>query len=365
MPLFDLSYGFLYPPNWKYLNAEDELLDAPTLVWDGDTSDASPDFTSITLDLDTPVGSYLYVEFSDDTFATVTETATPIALTENQINNVDPIALTVNDLTPGSYKARAYTKDPTNTNINSGVSDTVDITVAAAGITFVGYKLSTVPQSSQATYTIGTTSLSGGIGGDVQDGDTIILSYGSTSAGDLAISVDNHASITFTEVAELFADDSNDTNLAVAVGTISGTPPATFTINGTANTANGQVAILRCYRNVNATIQDVAATTAQNGNTTIADGAAITPVTSGARVVAVYACAAPTGNTIDFATPGVPSGWENFTSLSNTGGSTRYVAMCTFDKAWTSGALDPPALDPGDNPVSGSWAAITIALRPA
>lgn len=340
------------------------LFKAPVLVWDGDDTDASPDFTSITIDPRLPAGSYLYIDYMQG--ASVIETYKK-ALTQNEIDAIDPISLTGDDMANGTYNAVAYHKNAAETEIISRIGAAEEVTVAvSSGLTFVGYKLSSVPASAASTYTIGTTSLSGGTGGDVQNGDTVIIAYAETSAGDVAISVNDETGATFTEIptGELWSDDNNDTNFAVAVAKLSAAPPATFTINGTANANNSQGAILLCWRGGNNTVLDVAATTATGANSAIADGAAITPTTAGSVVVAFYAAAIAAGNAGDYA-GSAPSGWENFASLKNTGGATRNLIMCGFTQDWTSGALDPPSRNPGAEVLTSSWAAITIALRPA
>jgi hypothetical protein len=154
----------------------------------------------------------------------------------------------------------------------------------------------------------------------------------------------------------LYSNDTNDTNAGVFLIRQGATLDTQVDLTGLGAASPFSVTLFQ-YRGVNTTTpQDVTATTATGINTDRADPAAITPVTSGAKIVVCYA--ASQGTLTAWTAPGDVS---NFVQQA---ASSKARAACG-DKAWTSGAFDPAALTGGTGSASDSWAAVTLALRPA
>ncbi len=224
-------------------------------------------------------------------------------------------------------------------------------------ITFVGGK-SIGGLGTTADIVISLTDLVGGIGTKPVKGDVVIVAFstGSTVNRDLVIAG-------FTEIADLYADDTYDTNLAVAYKVMGDTPDTSVTLTGgSLNTADAYAVAIHVWRNVDPiTPLDVTSTTATASNSGLANPPAITPVTQGAFVIVIGAAAHASG-THYFASP--ESAVTTFFTAGADDTNDATVGMGVY-REWTSGAYDPAAFrltvaDSGSN----SWAAVTMALRP-
>jgi hypothetical protein len=204
--------------------------------------------------------------------------------------------------------------------------------------------------------TISLTSLTGGLASAPAAGDLVIVYFGTGAIGDRNLVVSG-----YTEVAELFSDDTYETNLAVAYKFMGGTPDTSFVLsNGTGNSSEAGAVAVQVWRGVNVTTPlDVAATTATGLNSVECNPPAITPVTSGAVIVSGGA-GAHTGGV------GVYSS-SNLTSFISVGASDSYdVTIGLGYHRWTSGAFDPAQFTFSlSDSTTFSWAAVTLALRPA
>lgn len=159
----------------------------------------------------------------------------------------------------------------------------------------------------------------------------------------------------FTIRADLYADDSNDTNLCVTTQKMGATPDTSITVPYIASTST-LVYICRVYRGADATTQlDVSTVTASGIDSDLANPASITPTTSGAKIVTIYA-----GSQGILTSWGTPGDISNFVQQAGAA-KTRLAAG---DANWTSGAFDPNAIPTGQSSVNDSWAAVTLALRP-
>ena len=161
----------------------------------------------------------------------------------------------------------------------------------------------------------------------------------------------------YTRIAGLFANDTNDTNLAVAYKIMGAVPDTLVTV--TASTTGRLVAIYVLRGVDETTPMDVAATTATGTNSRVANPPAITPVTTGAVVLAIGANAYIDATFPVFTAPGL----TDFVSGSFDGPLDGAIGAGTF--AWTSGAYDPAAFTIAGTTTADSWAAFTLALRPA
>lgn len=140
------------------------------------------------------------------------------------------------------------------------------------------------------------------------------------------------------------------------------TVDTTITIPSSGSARNAQRWVVHVFRDVDSgTPMDATATYATGTATGRPNPAAITPVTSGAWIMAFYASAAGTGAAYtaptDFATD-----WL--------GGTTADTADCMtgagYYTGWTSGSYDPAAITAGGTTgAADAWTATTVALRPA
>jgi hypothetical protein len=140
------------------------------------------------------------------------------------------------------------------------------------------------------------------------------------------------------------------------------TPDTSITIPSTGNIADGQSRRVLVFRGVDPTTPlDVAAVSATGTGTTRFNAAAITPTTAGAFIV-VFGGGAASASTTALGTPSGLSGWAAYNGADTNDGS----AGGGYYDGWTSGSYDPAAPTTGGSVnAANSWAAWTIALRPA
>lgn len=213
------------------------------------------------------------------------------------------------------------------------------------------------------TYAIDISSL------DLEDGDLIVVWYGSSSASGANLTMSlpvGDESGTYTELtADLFNTDTRSANGRAAYQWVDGTPDGSITVPGAGTAAYAAGVVVGAYRGVDPdTPLDVAVQTATGGNTAASDPPSITPTTTGARVVAGWFCSGPTTQThFGLVSPFTAVG--GLGSGSGGGGSTAgmSISMGVHPDEWTSGAVDPGAYPGGG--VQNAWVAFTAALRPA
>lgn len=163
---------------------------------------------------------------------------------------------------------------------------------------------------------------------------------------------------TWTKIAELYSNDSEDTNLAVFKKRMGASPDAsvTLTISGVAVTL---LTIAGVFAGVDTTTEeDATATTATGINGGTPDPASITTVTNNAWVV-VFAASTQADVVTNPST-----GYSNLLQIGTGGPGTRTLVFETKAVA-TAGAEDPAAITDLAGDANQSWSAITVALRPA
>lgn len=219
-----------------------------------------------------------------------------------------------------------------------------------------GYAAIVTSSSSNVTVTFGG-NLTGGLASSASAGDLVVVYFAVGSTADVNLVIAG-----YTEVADLYINDTYDANLAVGYKVMGSTPDTTVTLTGgTLGTANAGAIAIQVWRNVDPLLPlDVAAVTATSTNSAAANPPAITPVTSGAVIVAGGAAAHARGS-VTFSSSDL-SGFVTSGGANNTNDATVGLGYAT----WTSGAFDPAAFtfnstDSGQH----SWAAVTLALRPA
>jgi hypothetical protein len=217
-----------------------------------------------------------------------------------------------------------------------------------ATITFVGQTSATFEGST----TVGTTISLTGLG--LQNGDIVIVAYESCGTTDKAQVIAG-----YTTVADLYANDTEDSNLLVAYKIMGTVPDTSVTIPATGNAADAGAVVVQAYRGVDiSTPLDVTRTTVSLINTAIPDPPAITPVTSGARIVVAAGAAHTTGTGVFTA-----SYLSNFLSVVSNDTNDATVGMGNV--SWTSETYNPAAWTfTGTNSTNFSTNSVTMALRP-
>lgn len=213
--------------------------------------------------------------------------------------------------------------------------------------------------------TISLTSLAGGIASAPAQDDLVIVAYGvgvpnSTNAS--ANVASGNASGSYAEMAgsPLSADDSIKVRLVVSSRIMGATPDTQITVaNAGSSFAAGAVAV-SVWRGADvSTPIDVTPTTATGINTAQPDPPAITPATPGAIII-VCAAGAHGDMTAAFASS------DQSNLVQAMGNDTADVRTAIGSLTWPgAGSVNPAALTGGNAGTQGSWAALTLALRPA
>lgn len=181
----------------------------------------------------------------------------------------------------------------------------------------------------------------------------------SYAACDVNLSSDTNIaedSATWGELADLYSNDSGDTNLGVFRKVQGATPDSTVTMSGGAS-AN-RVGLTYVLRGVDTTTpEDAATTTATGVDTGQANPPSITTATAGAWVLPFAASA-------DTTTP--TNALTNYSNLEGIGfgSSSAAVVVCSREIASPS-AEDPPIYTDFQTTATRSWSAATVAAKPA
>ncbi len=273
------------------------------------------------------------------------------------------------DVWPGSSFDAAPFGLVGNTDTSTDSSAAVSIALRPASpsipvplpITFVGAATSTKLGATSGNTTIALNSgLTGGIASAVQDGDLVIAVFATASTSNRTLAITDGSSDYTLIATELYISDNYDTNLRVAYKFVSGDTATTF--GPTGSTDDPGAMIVYVFRGVDQTTPlDVAATTATAGDEASPDPPAITPVTPQSVIVVVGA----TGHLDSFEVY-EPAPLAGFTTIYS--GDTYDVTLgIGYSDNWVSGAYDPAilVLDVDEGITLYSWAAMTIALRPA
>ena len=211
---------------------------------------------------------------------------------------------------------------------------------------------------NSAAYNVALTSLTGGSGGAVLAGDLVIVATGFVQTSNLNPGVGTAG---YTEIADLYQNDTRDANFSVNWKVMGGTPDTAVNCLGNGVTTNGSVCEVHVWRNVDQTTPlDVTSTTAQANNSAIPNSPPITPVTAGSVIVSL---GLGTGAASDTSVT-APTGYGNQADISVDPGNAATVGVAS--KAWSgSGAEDPAVWTGWTTTTSDSWAAVTLAIRPA
>lgn len=222
---------------------------------------------------------------------------------------------------------------------------------------YVGGATATKAGATSGNSTISLTSLTGGISSSAAAGDIVIAAFATGSSVVRTLSITDGTNAYTLIGSALYSNLTTDTNLRVAYKVLTGAD-ASVTFGPTGNAADAGAMAVHVWRGVDtATPLDVTATKATGTSTGRPNPAAITPSTSGSVVIAVGAASAGTGAVF------TSSDLSNFRTATS---ADTYDAMIGIGSyAWTSGAFDPAQFGGGTTDAGDSWAAITLALRPA
>ena len=222
-------------------------------------------------------------------------------------------------------------------------------------ISYVGGTTATFAASAA---NVSLTGLTGGSDAAAATGDLVCVVSGAPETADTNVSV----TTTGYTNTELYADDTRDANGVFAYKFMGATPDTTVTVPATsASTVRGSV-VVRVYRGVDQTTpMDVALTTATGANGDRANSPSITPVTTGAMILAAGFATNPASTS---GTATGPSNMADFVKVVGVGtGRSSIAGMAS--QAWSGGAFDPNAWTATTNNANDSWVAFTVALRPA
>lgn len=227
---------------------------------------------------------------------------------------------------------------------------------AFAALQYVGGVTGSRAGSTSAGITLSLTALTGGISSTAATGDIVIVSVASGGTSHLNQGVSTSG---YKELNDLYANgSSNDAMLSVNWKIMGATPDTSVVTLPSGSTADGLAAAAQVWRNVDqVTPLDVASTSSSGTATGRPTPPAITPVTSGAVVIATGSGAAATGAVFTTAT------LSNFLSVSGADTIDGTVGMGSF--AWTSGTYTPAQFTGGTTGSGDSWAGLTLVLRPS
>lgn len=222
------------------------------------------------------------------------------------------------------------------------------------GIKLVGYKTYDIAGST-GNSNVSLTDLTAILDTQPREGDVVIVGFMFNNSSNFDLTIGP----SFTEVADLYLNDTYKGNFAVAWKLMTSSPDTLFTVSSSGG-ADRKIGCVQVWRGVNPTTSmDVAAVTATGTNSLRPNPPSITPVTPGAIVVAVGAGVAQTGLT--YTSPDL----NDFIGEYDSSGWSTHMGMGWIGP-WVSGAVDPAQfnLSGGDN-VAWAWGACTLALRPA
>lgn len=224
---------------------------------------------------------------------------------------------------------------------------------ASTGIQYVGARTGS-GSTSGGTVTVSLTTLTGGIASAAAIGDVVVIVIGVAGATNAP------ASPTVTGYTLIDSAGANDTNATCIYVGYKILTAADTSVAYTWTASNGSsTAYVSVWRNVDATYPlDVNAITVGVQNTILANPNSITPVTSGAYIIAAGAGASSAG---------VQSySSSDLTDFKSTGLNASYDSVIGGGyNEWTSGAFNPAAFTfSTSNSSAYSNATTILALRP-
>lgn len=211
--------------------------------------------------------------------------------------------------------------------------------------------------SIATTNTINFPTLSGGVSTAPIAGDVVFVSFSASRTSDIALSS------TWTEISDLYANDTEDTNLAVYYKTMGETPDTNIVITSSASTTEAStIAIFHVWRNLDATTPiDVTSVTTIGSNSAVPVFSSITPVTENSVILVIASSATKESTT--FYTNSLQNMVQR--SITDTSLPVYTIAGIGSYSGWTSGTYTSPSWGYATTSTSMSYATTVVALRPA
>ena len=302
--------------------------------------------------------------------ATITITALPSdggsAITDLEAKVGAGAWVSLGGTTTGTYALTDAFTDGVPTNVliravnavgDGADSDTQSVTTtgATSPIQFVG--ATAFDKGILNGKTASLTSLTGGVDTAARDGDVVVAFLAAASNANRSPSVTTSG---YTNFVNAFANSTNDTMLLGAVKRMGSTPDTQVDFTISADSQGACIAGALVFRGVDATTTlDVAAVNTSPTANANPDPNAITPTTSGAKIL-VFMASAHTQGAVNI------SGASYLTDLIlDNYNSVRDVSIAIGTVDWTGGAYNPAACTLAGTVGSDSNATSVIALRPA
>lgn len=162
-----------------------------------------------------------------------------------------------------------------------------------------------------------------------------------------------------------YQNDTSDSNFQVSRKLMGATPDTSVAIPASNAITDGLGYAIYVFRGVDTTTPEDVTTVVFGGiNSGIANASPITPVTAGAWIAAFAGAAVASGAV--FTNPvGMSTTTNHFRSATTGVGLTNDANIGgALYTAWTSAIYDPAAFGGSTSTNTGSWSAVTIALRP-
>lgn len=233
----------------------------------------------------------------------------------------------------------------------------------SSGISFVG-SLPYVGAANAGNVTLTFSNFRDAAGNAVTllEDDLILVANADSGSSDRAIST---SSSNWTIFGEGFVNNTFDLNFAALRKFMGSTPDTGIVLNGaTVSGATAHGAIAFALRGVNLTTPLDVAIVSASGASARPNPALITPASTGAWIVAMGFNANGTGGS--YTLPGDLSATTNHFRTGSTAETNDVSIGMGIKTDWASGAFDPAVWTGGPTILAGdSWAALTIALRPA
>ena len=231
-------------------------------------------------------------------------------------------------------------------------------------ITFVGSKTFTHAAVSAQSCSLTDLLDSSGASATLQEDDFVLINLNNASTVDRTQAQLLVSGYTAAHT-DLYQNDSNDVNQQVQYKFMRTSVDTTVNIPASNATTAGVAVTVHAFRGVcKVNPLDVTSITAGGVNTGVANAGAITPVTAGSWILACGAAAVAAGAV--FTNPsGMSTTTNHFRSATITSTTNDANIGTAIYTGWTSGQYDPAVFGGSTSTNTGSWSAVTLALRPA
>ncbi len=206
-------------------------------------------------------------------------------------------------------------------------------------------KASSSHQAVSASATISFSTI------DIVENDFVIIVISSAQSGSASLGITTSG---YTELANLYADNTTDNNLYAAYKVMSSSPDTSIQLN----TNQESVVIVYVLRGVDPLSPiDTSPITATGTGNSYPDPPAITPTAEDSLIVAIGGASQTVG-----ANQFSSSDLSDFVSTG--GGYVKNEIAGIGIKQWTSGSFDPAAFSGSASSTSYGWCALSFAVKP-